>query len=118
MMEKNGINWYSVSDNTVLTTIGQFIQDIRLQQNKTQLQLAAEAGINRSTLSQIENGNGGTMLTLIQILRVLGQLQILKNFEADRKISPIQLARLEQGKRKRARNANDQTDKPDLKSGW
>jgi transcriptional regulator with XRE-family HTH domain len=118
MMENGNINWYSISDNALLNLIGQFIQDTRLQQNKSQLQTAVAAGIDRSTLSQIEKGNGGTVLTLIQILRVLGQLEVLKAFEVERKISPIQLARLEQNKRRRARNTSKSGEKPDLKSSW
>ena len=118
MMENGNINWYSISDNALLNLIGQFIQDTRLQQNKSQLQTAAAAGIDRSTLSQVEKGNGGTILTLIQILRVLGQLEVLKAFEVERKVSPIQLARLEQNKRRRARNINKPGEKPDLKSNW
>jgi len=118
MMENGNINWYSISDNALLNVIGQFIQDTRLQQNKSQLQTAVAAGIDRSTLSQIENGNGGSILTLIQILRVLGQLEVLKAFEVERKISPIQLAKLEQNRRRRARSTGKPGEKPDLKSNW
>ena len=54
-MEKASIDWYSMSDKGVLNLIGQFIQETRLQQNKTQQQVADSAGINRSTVGQIEN---------------------------------------------------------------
>ena len=118
MMGKTNINPHSASDNALLNTIGQFIQGTRLQQNKTQLQTALAAGIDRSTLSQVEKGNGGTILTLIQILRALDQLPVLKAFEVGRKISPIQLAKLEQSKRKRARSADKANNQPGLKSSW
>jgi transcriptional regulator with XRE-family HTH domain len=118
MMEKHSINQYAISDNAFLNMIGQFIHDTRLQQNKTQLQTAVAAGIDRSTLSQVEKGNGGTLLTLIQILRALDQLPVLKAFEVEQKISPLQLAKLEQNKRKRARNTNKPNEQPDLKSSW
>jgi transcriptional regulator with XRE-family HTH domain len=118
MMEESNIIWYSMSDKALLVSIGQFIQDTRLQQNKTQQQIADAAGINRSTLSQVEKGNGGTLLTLIQILRALGQLSILKNFEVERKISPLQLAKLEQRQRQRARNNGKQIETATFKSSW
>jgi len=117
-MEKDNINWYSMSDAALLNTIGQFIQETRLQQNKTQLQVAIAAGINRTTLSQVEKGNGGTLITLIQILRALEQLPLLKVFEVEKKISPLQLARLELKKRRRARNSDGQDEKPGIKSSW
>jgi len=106
MMENTNNKWTESSDNTLLEVIGRFIQETRVQQNKNQQQVADAAGINRSTLSQIENGGGGTMLSMLQILRVLGQLQFLDYFQVQTKVSPIQLAKLEQKKRKRASKTN------------
>jgi len=117
-MEKDNINWYAMSDKALLGFIGQFIHETRLQQNKTQQQTAMAAGINRSTLSQVEKGNGGTLLTLIQILRVLEQLPVLKDFTIEQQISPLQLAKLELNKRKRARNTGNQAGQTNLKSSW
>jgi transcriptional regulator with XRE-family HTH domain len=115
-MEKTNTDWYAMSDKGILTLIGQFIHESRLQQNKTQQQLADSAGINRSTVGQIEKGNGGTLLSLLQILRELEQLPALKNFEAEQKVSPLAIAKLEQQKRQRARNNN--TDNPNTKVNW
>jgi transcriptional regulator with XRE-family HTH domain len=115
-MEKTSIDWYSMSDKGILILIGQFIQESRLQQNKTQQQVADFAGINRSTVGQIEKGNGGTLLSLLQVLRVLEQLPVLQIFEAEKKVSPLALAKLEQQKRQRARN-ND-IDTPNIKVNW
>ena len=114
-MENTNNIWNESSDNALLQVIGQFIQGTRVQQNKNQQQVADAAGINRSTLSQIENGGGGTMLSMLQILRVLDQLRFLDYFQVQTKVSPIQLAKLEQKKRKRARNSNstDSTLLPD-----
>jgi transcriptional regulator with XRE-family HTH domain len=112
-MEKASIDWYSTSDHGILHMIGQFIQDTRLQQNKTQQQIADAAGINRSTVGQIEKGKGGTLISLLQILRVLEQLPVLSEFEIKQKISPLQIAKIAQQKRQRARNKdiNDNTPK-------
>ena len=115
-MEKDSIDWYSMSDKGVLNLIGQFIQETRLQQNKTQQQVADSAGMNRSTVGQIEKGNGGTLLSLLQILRVLEQLPVLQSFEIEQKISPLALAKLEQQKRQRARNSDNVTNSP--KVNW
>lgn len=52
-----------MSDPTLLEFLGKFIQQTRLQQNKIQQRVATTAGINRSTLLQIENGDGGTWKT-------------------------------------------------------
>jgi transcriptional regulator with XRE-family HTH domain len=86
-MEK-GINyWHAMSDPALLEIIGKFIQQTRLQQNKTQQQVATAAGVNRSTLVQIENGGSVTMLSLVQILRALGQLQLFQRQNYRRELS-------------------------------
>src|SRR5262245_53012549 len=103
MMERSDISTNAMANRAFLGLIGKFIKEFRLGQNKTQEELAGLAGINRSTLVQIENGKGGTLLSFIQLLRALDQLYILKNFEIKPQISPIQLAKLQESKRMRAR---------------
>lgn len=111
-MEKTNNIWNESSDIALQAMIGQFIQETRLQQNKNQQQVADAAGINRSTLSQIENGRGGTLLSLIQILRVLDQISFLKVFQVEEKASPLYLAKMEMKKRKRSRKTNDPKSYP------
>lgn len=103
-MDKSNTNWHSKSDPAFLELLGRFIQQTRLRQNKTQQQVATAAGINRSTMVQIENGGGGNLLSFIQILRALDQLHLFDHFEPKQQFSPLQLAKLEQKKRKRASN--------------
>jgi transcriptional regulator with XRE-family HTH domain len=107
MMEKTNNIWSELSDVALQTMIGQFIQQSRIKQNKSQQEVANAAGINRSTLSQIENGRGGTLLSLIQVLRVLNQLSFLKVFQVEEKASPLYLAKMEMKKRRRSRKSND-----------
>jgi transcriptional regulator with XRE-family HTH domain len=117
-MEKTIKNWYAMSDPAILAALGTFIQQTRLQQNKTQQQVAAAAGVNRSTLVQIENTGGGTLLSFIQILRALEQLQLFQHFEVkQQQLSPLQLAKIDQKKRQRASNKKAAgIEKP--KSNW
>jgi len=112
MMEKTNNIWNESSDIALQAMIGQFIQQSRIRQNKSQQQVANDAGINRSTLSQIENGRGGTLLSLIQILRVLDQLPFLKVFQVEEKASPLYLAKMEMKKRKRTRKTSDPKSYP------
>lgn len=116
-MEKAIKQWYAMSDPAILEVLGSFIQQTRLQRNKTQQQVATAAGVNRSTIVQIEKGGGGTLLSFIQILRALEQLQIFQNFEMKQQFSPLQLAKIEHKKRQRASNKKAATiEKP--KSDW
>jgi transcriptional regulator with XRE-family HTH domain len=104
-------NIHSMSDKALIEQIGAFIKHHRLRQNKTQSEVADEAGISRSTLSLLERGETVTLLTLIQVLRVLDQLHIMDAFRVEEKVSPIALAKLEKEKRKRAsrRDPRDQS---------
>jgi len=101
-MNKTNKNWKSMSDGSILKALGEFIRHHRLEQNKSQSELAEEAGINRTTLVQVEQGKRSNTLTLIQLLRALDQLHVLEPFRIQKQISPLLLAKLEQKKRKRA----------------
>ncbi len=91
-----------MSDKALVGQIGDFVKHHRMDQNKTQEVLANAAGISRSTLSLLEQGETVTVATLIQVLRVLDQLQVMDSFEVQETISPLALAKLEREKRKRA----------------
>ena len=91
-----------MSDKALVKQIGAFITYHRIEQDKTQDALAADAGISRSTLSLLERGETVNLSTLIQVLRVLNQLKVMDAFVVQETISPLELARLEKKKRKRA----------------
>jgi transcriptional regulator with XRE-family HTH domain len=97
--------WLPMSDDILAKQIGLFIKNHRLEQNKTQGLVAKAAGISRSTLSLLEKGESVTLATLIQVLRVLDQLQVMEVFNIQQTISPLALAKKEKEKRKRARNS-------------
>jgi len=94
-----------MSDQSLAVHVGSYIKYHRLEQNKTQDALSHAAGISRSTLSLLERGEPVTLATLIQVLRVLDQLQVMEAFEVHERISPLALAKAEKEKRKRARNS-------------
>lgn len=104
MTDKSFREWASMSDKALAEHIGTFVRHQRLEQNKTQDELATDAGISRSTLSLLERGETVTVATLIQVLRVLDQLAVLNAFEVRETISPLALAKLQRVKRQRARS--------------
>ena len=110
MIEKTITEWVAMSDKAIIGAIGAYIRHQRLEQNKTQAQIAKEAGINRWTLGQIENGESITLATLIRILRVLDLIHLLSIFIIKEEISPIEYARLKEKKKKRARPNTKETD--------
>jgi transcriptional regulator with XRE-family HTH domain len=102
MTDKSFKEWASMSDKALAKYIGAFVRHHRMEQNKTQDELAAAAGISRSTLSLLERGETVTVTTLIQVLRVLDQITVLGAFEVSETLSPLALAKLQKEKRQRA----------------
>ncbi len=105
-----------MSDQALTETLGDFIKQNRLNQNRTQQEVASKAGISRSTLSLLERGETVTLNTFIRVLRVLDLLHIMDTFEIKPQLSPLELAKMQRDQRKRARKTNDSDDKPE--SEW
>lgn len=116
-MRNTSIDWVQMSDVAIVRQIGNYIKQVRLQQRKTQAQLAHIAGLNRWTISQIENGDSITLTSLLQVLRALDRLYVLDAFEVIDEISPLEYAKLKKHKKERVRNKPTTTpDKDSL--GW
>lgn len=109
MTDKSFKVWVSMSDKALAEQIGVFVKHHRIELNKTQSLLAAESGISRSTLSLLERGETVTLATLIQVLRVLDQLQVMDAFVVHENLSPLKQAGLERKKRKRASSKKIET---------
>lgn len=105
-----------MSDDSIIQTIGDFVKHHRLQQNIKQKDLAERAGINRTTLSDLEMGKRCQLITLIQVLRILNKLHVFESFEVKSQISPILLAEMEMKKRQKA--SGQKNDLKNKKSDW
>ncbi len=80
----------------LLETVGENIRLARLRRKLTTQQVAERAGITRTTLWQVEKGNGGvSMATYAQLLLVLGLEsdleQLAKDDEMGRRIQDAKL---------------------------
>jgi transcriptional regulator with XRE-family HTH domain len=101
MPMSNNNNWYGMTDQVVLVELGNLIKQMRLNSNITQEALARIAGLDRTTVSQLENGRAATLLTFVQVLRAMKKLELLDNF-IEEKISPLQALKLKGKERIRA----------------
>lgn len=111
------------TDDAVLVEIGHKLQRERLNQNLSQETLAELAGVSRKTITNLENGAGGTIGTLVAVLRGMNKIAALDAFLPDPGVSPIQLMKLEgkvrqraSGKRKQANS--DLVKEPGEKWEW
>lgn len=103
--------WYKLTDVAIVEKIGKMIQEVRLQRNYSQSELARISGVSRATISQLENGRPATLLTFVQVLRALNKFDVLNNMVQEPEISPILYAKLQGKKRKRASRKSSTNNK-------
>jgi len=96
------MNLHGMSDRAILKETGRRLKRRRLELNLSQQSIADRAGLNRSTVSEIERGAPASLLTLVQLLRALDSLDDLNAMLPDPGPSPLQLARLKGKQRRRA----------------
>lgn len=81
--------------------IGSKLKELRIIKGMKQTELSKASGVSVFTISAVENGKTTSMLTIIQILRALENLDYLNQFFQQQEISPIAYAKLmEKNKRK------------------
>lgn len=96
------MNYYSKTNTDLLLQVGQRVQRNRLNVNLTQGELAAQAGISRSSVQALESGQGIKLGALIQVLRALQCLDQMDDLFADPEMSPLQLAQMKGRVKQRA----------------
>ncbi len=94
-------NIYAMTSQAIAAEIGERIERLRLEQNLTQAEVAEAVGITAKTYRNLIAG-GGKFETLIEVLRVLGQLELVGNFIPEVGFSPLELAKLKGKQRQRA----------------
>ena len=63
---------YSVANSSqIAEALGGQLAEIRLSQNRTQAQIAEEAGISRATLVRLEHGHGVSLDSFIRVIMAL-----------------------------------------------
>lgn len=117
MIVNTNNKWNQLSDAAILEKVGEFVKQQRIGKNKTQAQLAEMSGLNRWTISQLENGESVTLSSLIQVLRALDCLYVLNELDVSQEISPLEYIKLKKHQRERVRN--NPISKPDNEDvGW
>jgi DNA-binding XRE family transcriptional regulator len=96
---------------------------MRLERNMSQAEVAKRAGLDRTTIVKLEAGRAATLLTVVQVLRAIGKLEVLDGFHEEPKLTPYQLVEQQEKylakKRKRAsRNKATIVPPKPRKSTW
>jgi len=105
-----------ISDEALLKKVGVFVKARRIDQNLTQEEVAERVAISRSTLSLLERGENIALSNLLKVLTVLDALYVFNDFQELTTIRPMQLAKEDEAKWKRAIKSKKSFPKDDL--GW
>lgn len=92
---------YSMTDRAIAREIGQRIEQIRLEKNISQKDIAENIGITIKTYRNLIDG-GGKFETMLGVLRALGHLELVDAFIPEATFSPLELVKMRGKKRLRA----------------
>ena len=106
----------SMTDDAIAEELGRRLAQARLEQNRTQQELAEHLGINRMSYNRLERGQG-KVITLIAALRALGKLDQLNTFLPDEPFSPMEALKMGRPNRTRARPKH-KADARDTEADW
>ena len=121
-MATSNINWQALSDTQVVERLGAELRRMRLERNLSQAEVATRAGLDRTTVVKLEAGRAATLLTVVQVLRALGKLELLDPFHAEPQPTPYMLVEAQEKylkkQRKRAGRKKPDVLTPKPKSTW
>lgn len=102
------MNFESMTNNTIAQEIGHRIEQLRLEKNITQQQLADEIGLSRVSYRKLEQG-AAKFENIIATLRVLGRIDLVEKFVPETTFSPMAQLKLKGKRPQRASSARNQT---------
>lgn len=115
---------YMLADAEICRRIGKKIRYLRLRQDFTQFDLAEESQISVSTLKKIESGEISSFDSLMRVLRILGELDVLSSLIKEPEMSPneyyefMELAKKRQRKRASSKKSNNKPKTTEEESEW
>ena len=95
------MNFSAMTDQAVAAELGRRIDQIRLERNLTQQQLADAVGLSRVSYARLVAGQA-KFANVIAVLRALDQLALLENFVPEAAFSPMELLKMKGKQRQRA----------------
>ncbi|VAW56243.1 hypothetical protein MNBD_GAMMA07-180 [hydrothermal vent metagenome] len=91
-----------MTSQAIAKELGQRIEQLRLEQNRTQQQIADEVGLSRVSYRNLVKGQA-KFENIISVLRVLGKLDLVEQFIPEVTFSPMEQLKLQGKKRQRAK---------------
>jgi len=95
------VNFDGMTDLAVAAEIGERIDQLRLERNMTQQQIADAVGLSRVSYAKLVAGQA-KFANVIAVLRALDQLALLESFVPEAVFSPLEQLKMKGKQRQRA----------------
>jgi transcriptional regulator with XRE-family HTH domain len=106
-----------LSDDAILTELGERLARLRIERQITQAELARQAGVSKRTVERIEAGASTQLSSLLRILRVLDLLPNLERMIPEAAARPLDLL-ARKGKRRQRASGSGRTAAVDKPWSW
>jgi transcriptional regulator with XRE-family HTH domain len=100
----------------VAEELGRRLNELRLAQDLTQMQLAESAGVSRGTVVRLAEGSGVSLDSFIRVMQALGLAGHLAALLPDPRVRPVEEVRLG-GRRQRASGRGGEASAGDWRWG-
>lgn len=96
------VEYSTASSEAIIEALCKRLDDIRLSRNISQAELAAEAGVSRSTLTRIADGKPISLDSFVRVMQALRLTDHLAALLPDPAVRPVDRVRLDGAERQRA----------------
>ena len=90
------------SSSAIITALFERLEEIRLSRNVSQAALAEEAGVSRSTITRLAQGQNISFDSLVRVMQALDLSDHLAALLPDPSVRPVERIRLQGRERRRA----------------
>lgn len=92
-----------LTTNEWAVELGRHLRDLRLRRNIDQRNLAKQAAVALNVVKNMERGKGGTVTSLVKLLRALGREEWLNTLAPPVSISPMQMLKAKPARQRASR---------------
>ncbi|KDA01883.1 helix-turn-helix domain-containing protein [Hyphomonas oceanitis] len=103
------VDFATSSSQALIEALCKRLDEIRLSRNISQADLADEAGVSRSTLTRLADGQSISLDSFIRIMQALRLTDHLAALLPDPAVRPVDRVRLDGGERQRASSKRSAT---------
>lgn len=96
------LDFSTSSSAAIAAALCKRLDEIRLSKNISQAELARQAGVSRSTMTRVADGQSVSLDSFIRVVKALGLADHLTTLLPDPEVRPVELARHDGQHRRRA----------------